>query len=347
MRLASLDDASRDGSLIVVNDQGDRFLSASAIAPHLQAALDNWRKLRPELQILAQCLKLPLAGQQLELDQLRAPLPRAYEWIDGSAYLHHIRLSRKSRGAELPPSLSSVPLAYQGGSGVLLGARAPILLPNPAWDLDLEGEICVIVGDVAQGISSAQAERKVLLVMLANDLTYRALVAGELAQGFGFLQSKPATAFSPWAVTPDELAPHWRHGRLHLTVRCSVNGKPIGQAKAGAEMHFSFGDLIAHAAKTRSLTAGTIIGSGTVSTASRASGASCLVELRAQQIIDHGTATTPYLRPGDTLRIEALTETGISPFGAIEQSVIANSLSRLGPTASTSPSNTNLETSHD
>lgn len=338
MKLASLNNGSRDGQLIVVSPSGNRYLCASGIAPHLQAALDEWKNLRPALERLAEQLTLPHQGTVLQVDQLCAPLPRAYEWIDGSAYLHHIRLSRRSRNASVPATLETEPMAYQGGSGVLLAARSEVVLPDAGWDLDMEGEVCVIVDDIPRGISPTQAEAKILLVLLANDLTYRGLVPGDLAKGFGFLHSKPATAFSPWAVTPDQLGSKWHGGRLHLPLHCTVNGQRIGQANAGTSMHFSFGELIAHAAKTRSLTAGTLIGSGTVSSPSPNAGASCLVEIRAQQIIDGGGATVAYLQCGDKLRIEALTEAGESPFGAIEQSVVAGTLATPLTTAPHSPS---------
>lgn len=322
MRLATLDNSTRDGALLVVSSDGQRYLSASDVAPTLQSALDSWNVAKPALEALSRRVSRQEEGKPLLTRRLLAPLPRAYEWIDGSAYLHHIRLSRRARGARPPATLTTEPLAYQGGSGVLLGARANIVLPDPKWDLDLEGEICAIVSDVPRGISPQEALSTIRLLVVANDLTYRALVPEELAKGFGFLHSKPATAFSPFCVTPESLGTDFQEGRLNVTVHCSINGKEFGCAQAGPEMHFSFGELIANAARTRSLTAGTLIGGGTVSNAAASTGACCLVEMRAQEILDGGSPITPYLQPGDQLRIEALTPDGNSPFGAIEQRVV-------------------------
>jgi fumarylacetoacetate (FAA) hydrolase len=322
MRLATLRaTGARDGELVVVARDGRTMARAAAVAPTLQAALDDWPRLEPALRDLARRLE-SVAGEPVDGAAFAAPLPRAYEWLDGSAFLSHVRLARKARGAEPPPDLLTDPLMYQGGSGVLLGPRDPLLLVDPAWGLDLEAEIGVIVGDVPLGTTPAGAEDRVRLVCLLNDVTLRNLVPAELAKGFGFVQSKPSTAFAPFAVTPDELGPAWRGGRLRLPVRCTHNGALLGECDAG-QMHFSFFDLIAHVARTRPLTAGTIIGSGTVSNEDPTRGVSCLVERRMRETLETGAARTPYLQPGDTIRIEVLDGAGASVFGAIEQTVSA------------------------
>jgi fumarylacetoacetate (FAA) hydrolase len=258
-------------------------------------------------------------------ERLHAPLPRAYEWVDGSAFLHHVRLVRRSRGAELPPGLEREPLVYQGGSGVLAGPTDPIPLADEDLGLDFEGEVCAILGDVPAGTRARDAERCVRLLTIANDVTLRNLVPGELAKGFGFFQSKPATAFAPFAATPDELGPAWRDGRLHLRLRVLLDGELVGDCDAGPEMHFSFLDLVEHVARTRAFTAGTILGSGTVSNADRARGSSCLVERRALEVIDAGPGgrpRTPFLRRGDRVAMEVIDAGGRSVFGRIEQEVV-------------------------
>jgi fumarylacetoacetate (FAA) hydrolase len=311
----------RDGTLVVVARDGTRFARATAIAPTLQAALDAWPHTQPALMALSARLDNgEVTGEPLIPTAFTAPLPRAYEWIDGSAFLSHVRLARRSRGAEPPPDLLTNPLVYQGGSGVLLGPRDPLPRFEPAFGLDFEAELAVITGDVPMGITPAAAASCVRLVCLLNDVTLRGLVPGELAKGFGFLQSKPSTAFAPYAVTPDELGGAWRDGRVHLPVLCFRNGVAVGHADAG-EMHFSFHDLIAHAARTRRLLAGTIIGSGTVSSDDASAGVSCLVEARMREILATGSATTEYLRPGDAIRIEVRDDRGRDVFGRIEQHV--------------------------
>jgi fumarylacetoacetate (FAA) hydrolase len=255
--------------------------------------------------------------------RLRSPLPRAYEWIDGSAYINHIVLVRKARGAEPPETLATDPLIYQGGSGHLLDPHQDIPLRDPSWGLDFEGEVAVILGDVPLGTSAAEAAQHVRLLVLVNDCTLRNLVPAELAKGFGFFQSKPASAFSPFALTPDELGDAWRDGRVHLPLRVELNGELVGSAEAGPEMHFSFFDLVAHLAKTRAYTAGTILGSGTVSNADPERGISCLAERRMREIIETGKATTPFLAPGDVVRIQMLDREGHDLFGVIEQRVVA------------------------
>lgn len=324
MRLATLRDGSRDGTLILVDDAARHYATAGNIAPTLQAALDDWARAEPELRKLSAALSDGrIAKQLLDETQLSAPLPRAYEWIDGSSYLNHILLVRKARGAEPPVNIHSDPLVYQGGSGVLLGPRDPLSAIDEAFGLDFEGEVCVVLGDVPQGTTADRAAATVRLLLLANDVTYRNLVAAELAKGFGFFVSKPATAFSPFAVTPDELGPAFRDGRVFLRLRCTLNGELVGDPEAGPEMHFSFYDLIAHIARTRAFTAGTLLGSGTVSNVATERGVSCLAERRTREVLESGAPTTEYLKPGDTVRIEMLDSSGRSVFGAIEQRVVA------------------------
>ena len=324
MKLATLRDGSRDGRLLVVRRDGE----AGAVAPDwptLQRALDDWRAAEPALRALADELdRGALDGIPVDPLRLGAPLPRAYEWIDGSAYLNHVRLVRRARGAEPPPTLETDPLIYQGGSGDLLGPRDAIELHDPAWGLDYESEVCVILDDTPIGTTAANAASHIRLVLLANDCTLRNLVPTELAKGFGFFQGKPATAFSPFAVTPDELEAlgAWKGGRFLGRVRSTYNEQVIGDCDAGPEMHFSFLDLIAHIAKTRRFIAGTILGSGTVSNEDRARGVSCLAEQRMIEIIDTGKPTTPFMAVGDRIRIEADVN-GASPFGAIDQRVVA------------------------
>jgi fumarylacetoacetate (FAA) hydrolase len=320
MRLATLRAGGRDGTLVVVRRDGRAFARTAGIAPTLQAALDQWDRTRPRLEALARHLDGGGASEPLDLAQLHSPLPRAYEWIDGSAFLSHVRLARRSRGAEPPPNLTSDPLVYQGGSGVLLAPTDPIPLGSPDWGLDLEGEIAAILADVPLGTTAAEAPSHLRLLCLVNDVTFRNLVPAELAKNFGFFQSKPATAFSPFAITPDELGPAWKDGRVHLPLRVHHNGQLLGQCEAG-EMHFSFFDLIAHLARTRAFTAGTLLGSGTVSNEDRAGGVSCLVERRMIEQLDSGAPQTPYLQRGDRVRIEMLDGGGRSLFGAIDQEV--------------------------
>jgi len=323
MRLATLDDGTRDGRLVIVASDGTRCCSAEPIAHTLQQALDAWALCRPRLlELTAQLERGAARAEPLAPERVLAPLPRAFEWVDGSAYLNHIRLVRRARGAEPPPTLETDPLVYLGGSGVMLGARAPIPLPDPAWGLDFEAEIAVILTDVPRGLGANDAEPAIALLMLANDLSYRNLIPAELAKGFGFFNSKPATAFSAFAVTPDELGAAWRGGRLHLPVSCWVNGKKVGQPDAGSGMFFSFHELMAHIAKTRAFTAGTILGGGTVSEADPTIGVACLAEQRCLELLATGEARTRFLEAGDTLRIAVYDERGRDVFGAIEQEVI-------------------------
>ncbi len=326
MRLATLKDGTRDGTLAVVRRDGRALAPATAVARTLQHALDDWARLEPPLRALAADLDRGDAGSEpVRTDRLHAPLPRAFEWVDGSAYLNHIRLVRQARGAPLPPTLESDPLVYQGGSSVLLGPRDPIPVLDPEWGLDFEGEVCAILDDVPQGTRAATAGRHVRLLCLANDVTFRNLVPGELGKGFGFFQSKPATAFSPFAATPDELGPAWRDGRVHLRLEVTWNGRRVGDCDAGPEMHFSFLDLVAHVARTRSFGAGTILGSGTVSNADPARGVSCLAELRMREILAAGPGGRPstrFLQRGDRVEMDMVDATGRSVFGRIDQEVV-------------------------
>jgi len=321
MKLATLRDGTRDGRLLVVRADGAAGAPAPAPWITMQRALDDWDAAEIALRSLAAELDVGgLHGFPIDPSQLAAPLPRAYEWVDGSAYLNHVILVRKARGAEPPPTLESDPLVYQGGSGDLLGPRDPIALVDPAWGLDYESEVVVVLGDTPRGTTAADAGPYVRLVMLANDVTLRNLVPNELAKNFGFFQSKPATAFSPFAVTPDELGAAWRGGRLHGRVRSVYNGELIGDCDAGPAMHFSFHDLIAHITKTRRFVAGTILGSGTVSNAERERGISCLAERRMIETIEQGKPTTPFMKVGDRIQIDADID-GWSPFGQIDQRV--------------------------
>jgi len=319
VKLASLRDGSRDGRLLVVRRDGEVAAPAPDTWPTLQRALDDWDAAEPALRAIAARLDHgELDGVPVDPTRLGAPLARAYEWVDGSAFLNHVILVRKARGAEPPPTLQTDPLIYQGGSSEMLGPRDPIVLRDPAWGLDFESEVCVVLGDTPAGTTAATAAPYVKLVMLANDCTLRNLVPEELAKSFGFFQSKPATAFSPFAVTLDELGDAWREGRAHVRVRSTYNGTLVGECDAGPEMHFSFYELVAHIAKTRRFTAGTILGSGTVSNADRARGISCLAERRMIEIIETGKPITPFMKVGDRIRIEAG-----AMFGAIDQEVVA------------------------
>ena len=323
MKLATLRDDTRDGRLLVVRRDGQAATPSPAAWPTLQRALDEWERAEPELRQLAAALDSgALAGEPVDPAKLAAPLPRAYEWVDGSAYLNHVILVRKARGAEPPPTLATDPLVYQGGGSDMMGPRDPIILADPAWGLDYESEVCVVLGDVPQGTTAEEAAPYVRLVLICNDCTLRNLVPNELAKGFGFFQSKPATAFAPFAITPDELGESWRGGRAHLEVRSTYNGERIGRCQAGEEMHFSFHDLIAHIARTRRFGAGTILGSGTVSNAERSRGISCLAEIRMIETIEQGAPKTPFMKHGDRIHIEGVLPDGTSPFGTIEQEVV-------------------------
>ena len=322
MKLATQKSGTRDGTLVVVSRDHSRFAAATDIAPSLQAALDDWARCEPLLRKLQDDVDAGRVGSALDVRTLHAPLPRAYEWVDGSAYLNHVRLVRKARGVEPPATLETDPLVYQGGSGVLLAPTDDIPFVDDKWGLDFEAEVAVVLGDVPRGTTAADAAQHVRLLLLVNDVTLRGITPAELAKGFGFFQSKPASAFSPLAITPDELGDAWRGGRVHLRLQTTHNGVVVGDVDAGPEMHFSFFDLIAHISQTRGFTAGTIVGSGTVSNADRARGISCLVEARTIETLDHGAPRTPYLKPGDTVRIEMKDAQGRDLFGAIDQKVV-------------------------
>ncbi len=324
MKVATLKNGTRDGSLIVVRRDGTAYARANDIAPTLQAALDDWDRTEPLLRARAAELEAGTADHHpVEPDQLMSPLPRAYEWIDGSAYINHIVLVRKARGAEPPATLETDPLVYQGGSGVLLSPTEDVPLVDESWGLDFEAEVAVVLGDTPLGVQAADADAHVKLVMLVNDLTWRHLIPAELAKSFGFFQSKPATAFSPFAVTLDELGDHWREGRIHLPLKTYYNDELFGDPDAGPAMHFSFRDLIQHLCKTRAYTAGTILGSGTVSNEDRSRGSSCLAEKRMIEKIDTGEFSTPFMKVGDTVRIEMRDPAGTNIFGTISQRVVA------------------------
>jgi fumarylacetoacetate (FAA) hydrolase len=324
VKLASLKQG-RDGRLVVVSRDLKRCMAVPDIAATLQEALDRWEASSPRLQEASDSLNAGRQGDAFPMGSggVAAPLPRAYHWADGSAYVNHVELVRKARGAEMPPSFWTDPLIYQGGSDDFIGPADEARFASEDWGIDLEAEVAVITGDVPMGVTGDQvrARRDIRLVMLVNDWTLRNLTAGELAKGFGFYQSKPATGFSPVAVTPDELGSAWDGGKLRLPVRSFVNGQPLGAPDAGVDMTFEFPALVAHCARTRRLGAGTIIGSGTVSNRDRSHGSSCLVERRMLETVEHGAPQTPFLKFGDRVRIEVLDAAGASIFGALDQRV--------------------------
>ena len=322
MKLASLKTTGRDGSLIIVNHTLTHYLSAAKIAPTLQWALENWTQSEEPLQQLYKQLNDdPSQGQILDQQKLSSPLPRAYQWLDGSAYLSHVERVRKARGATMPESFLSDPLMYQGSSDYFPGPKDPIEASNEDDGIDFEAEVAVITDDVPLGTGEQNANGHIKLIMLVNDVSLRNLIPAELAKGFGFIHGKPPTAFSPLAVTPNELSTAWHSDKLHLPLLSTYNDKLVGKPNAGVDMQFSFAQLIAHAAKTRPLKAGTIIGSGTVSNQDLASGYSCLAEKRMLEIIESGQASTPFMQFGDRIRIEMNDESGLSIFGSIDQVV--------------------------
>ncbi|MFZ3203747.1 MAG: fumarylacetoacetate hydrolase family protein [Pseudomonas sp.] len=322
MKLASLKQG-RDGLLVVVSRDLTRALKVPAIAATLQAALDDWARTRTQLDAVYQRLNDGLEQGAFAFDQAacHSPLPRAYHWADGSAYVNHVELVRKARGAEMPESFWHDPLMYQGGADCFIAPQAPIQMADEAWGIDLEAEIAVITDDVPMGVTAAEAAQHIQLLMLVNDVSLRNLIPGELAKGFGFYQSKPSSSFSPVAITPDELGDCWKDGKVHRPLVSHLNGALFGQPDAGTDMTFNFPTLLAHAAKTRPLGAGTIIGSGTVSNYDRSAGSSCLAEKRMLEIIEQGEARTPFLKFGDRVRIEMFDAAGHSLFGAIDQVV--------------------------
>ena len=323
MKLATLKDGSRDGQLVVVSRDLSQAHYATGIASSLQQVLDDWAFMAPQLEDLSVALNQGRARHAFSFDpaQCMAPLPRAFQWADGSAYLNHVELVRKARNATVPESFYTDPLMYQGGSDDFIGPRDPIVVPDEAYGIDFESEIAVITGDVAMQVSPEEALESVRLVMLVNDVSLRHLIPDELAKGFGFLQGKPATAFSPVAVTVDELGDAWQGGRLNGVLQSAWNGRRVGLCEAGPEMTFHFGQLIAHLAKTRRVRAGSVIGSGTVSNKDWAKGYSCIAEKRCIETIENGKPSTDFMRFGDTIRIEMKGRDGQSIFGAIDQTV--------------------------
>jgi fumarylacetoacetate (FAA) hydrolase len=333
MKLATLNDGTRDGRLVVVNRELTRCVAIPEIARTLQAALDDWTRAAPALLAIGDALQLGGLSDAFTFDasQAMAPLPRAYQWADGSAYVNHVELVRRARGATMPPEFWTDPLMYQGASDHMLGAREDIVLADESWGIDFEAEVAVVTGDVPMGTGADQTLRHVRLLMLVNDVSLRNLIPHELAKGFGFFQSKPASSFSPVAVTPDELGDAWRDGNVHLPLVSTLNGERFGHPNAGVDMTFSFAQLIAHVAKTRDLCAGSIIGSGTVSNkenggpgrpaAQGGVGYSCIAEQRTVETILQGRPQTPFMRFGDRIRIEMLDASGRSIFGAIDQVV--------------------------
>jgi fumarylacetoacetate (FAA) hydrolase len=323
MKLGSLKEGGRDGTLVVVSRDLKHAAKAAGIAPTLQAALDDWSNAAPRLNALSDALNAGSAAGAfvLDMDQLAAPLPRAYEFVDGSAYLPHVERVRKARGAEVPASFYTDPLMYQATSAGFLGPRDVVVVPSEDYGIDLEAEVVVVTDDVPMAVTPAKAAEHIQLVGLVNDVSLRGLIPGELAKGFGFLQSKPRSALSPVLVTPDELGGAWQGEKLHLPMRTWLNGQWFGEAECGVDMQFSFAQLVAHAAKTRPLTAGTIVGSGTIANQDTSKGASCLAEQRTVETLRDGKPSTPFLKYGDTLRIEVTDQTGASIFGAIEQRI--------------------------
>ncbi|MBL8805588.1 MAG: fumarylacetoacetate hydrolase family protein [Rhodospirillales bacterium] len=328
MKLATLKEGGRDGTLVVVSRDLTRCVKAPRIAATLRAALDDWRRKSGELSLVAELLEKGIDSindapvQPFDPAACMAPLPRAAQWIDGSAYLNHVELVRKARKAEMPPEFYSDPLMYQGGSDAMIGPRDDVEAVDEAHGIDFEAEVAVIVDDVPMGTDPAAARGHIQLVVLVNDVSLRNLIPAELAKGFGFFQSKPSSSFSPVAVTLDELGPAWDGGKLHLPLVAELNGKPFGRPNAGTDMNFDFGQLVAHAARTRPLTAGTIVGSGTVSNKDPAAGSCCLAEVRMIETIAEGKPRTPFMRFGDRIRIEMFDAAGRSVFGAIDQKIV-------------------------
>ena len=332
MKLATLKDSTRDGRLVVVSRDLTRCSEVGHIARTLQAALDDWAHVGPRLERVAEGLEVgSQPSMRFHEHDAASPLPRAYQWADGSAYVNHVELVRKARNSEMPESFWTDPLMYQGGSDSFIGPRDPIVALDEAWGIDMEGEVAVIVDDVPMGAGPEEAREAIRLIMLVNDVSLRNLIPGELAKGFGFFQSKPASSFSPVAVTPDELGEAWKDGKVHLPLLVSLNGKQFGRANAGIDMTFDFGQLVEHAARTRNLVAGSIIGSGTVSNkrdggpggliADGGDGYSCIAEIRTIETIETGEPRTPFMKFGDIVRIEMRDRSGHSIFGVIEQTV--------------------------
>lgn len=323
MKLATVQSSGRDGTLVVVSRDLTRAVVAARVnVGTLQSALEDWSQSAPRLELLSDALnRNDVDALSVDPSRLRSPLPRAYQWLDGSAYLSHVERVRKARGAAMPPNCFQEPLMYQGGAAALLGPRESIAIRDEGWGLDFEAEVAVITDDVPAGITPAQAPGHIKLLVLVNDISLRNLIPEELAKGFGFLQGKPGPACSPVAVTPDELGDSWDGAKIHLPLVTHWNGVLFGEPEAGVDMHFDFPALIAHAAKTRPLPAGTIIGSGTVSNTDSTRGYSCIVEQRVVEQVELGRARTSYMKAGDRIRIEMFDQAGQSVFGAIEQRV--------------------------
>lgn len=334
MKLATLKDGTRDGKLVVVSKDLTRYCAADNIAPTLQAALDDWEAIAPKLEILAQDVEHEAVPcERFHEREAHSPLPRAYQWADGSAYINHVELVRKARDAEVPESFYHDPLMYQGGSDAFLAPRDDIPLGDVAWGCDMEGEVAVITDDVPMGVSVDKAADHIKLIMLVNDVSLRGLIPGELAKGFGFFQSKPSSAFSPVCVTPDELGEAWSGNLVHLPLMVDYNGEAFGRAEVGVDATFNMAQLVAHAAKTRNLGAGAIIGSGTISNKGADGGPgkpvsegglgySCIAEIRMIETIYDGEPKTSFMKPGDTVRVEMRDKDNHSIFGAIEQTVV-------------------------
>ena len=324
MKLASYNNGRRDGQLMLVSRDLTKTVAVPAIAHTMQQLLDGWDLLKPQLQELYDALNEGMLDNAQAFDEAKclSPLPRAYQWADGSAYVNHVELVRKARGAEMPETFWTDPLFYQGGSDSFIAPKADIPLASEDWGIDFESEIAVITDDVPMGVSTDNAAKHSKLLMLVNDVSLRNLIPGELAKGFGFFQSKPSSSFSPVAVTPDELGVRWEDSKVHLPLITYLNGELFGRPNAGVDMTFNFSQLIAHVAKTRPLGAGAIIGSGTISNYDRSAGSSCLAEKRMLEVIAEGKATTPFMRFGDTVRIEMLDDNGVSIFGSIDQKVV-------------------------
>ena len=327
MKLASLKSQSRDGTLVVVNRDMTRAVRADGVAMTMQQAFERWNAAEPELRDFAASLESGSERHAFDFQaalargEVAAPLPRAYEWLDGSAYLSHVERVRRARNAKVPESFYTDPLMYQGGAGAMMGPRDPIRVLSDDWGVDLEAEVVCFTGDVPMGATAAQAAGCIRLLSIVNDLSFRGLIPAELAKGFGFVNGKGANALAPVAATPDELGDAWRDGKIHLELACEVNGRRLGSPNAGVDAQFSLFDLVAHAAKTRTLAAGTMVGTGTISNQDRSTGYACLMEARLVEQVEEGAAKTPFLTFGDTLRIEMRDRSGASVFGAIEQRV--------------------------
>ena len=324
MKLATRKNNSRDGELLVVSRDNKRAVLVGDLAPTLQSLMDDWGNKVPGIEAIYNELNAGTRSDAFDVDvsKLHSPFPRAYAWVDGSAYINHIVLVRKARGAEPPATLRTDPLVYQGGSDTFLGPQDGIPLANPEWGCDFESEIAVVMDDTPQGVQPEEVEQYIRLVMICNDVSLRNLIPGELAKSFGFFVSKPSSAFGPFAITPDELGDAWKGGRLYLPLVTHLNGDLYGNPDAGPEMHFSFHEIVSHICKTRSLSAGTIVGSGTISNEDRSKGSSCLAEKRMIEKIDTGAFVTPFMGYGDRVTIEMFNDNGDSLFGQIDQTVV-------------------------